>query len=119
MHSVSVRIISVAASLCAVFFMAVTAQAAFQVVENFDDLALGNINGQNGWLATPGSGFVVLDPSSSNNQALKVITESGNLVAREESITGFDQIEAGFAFNVTVRQGEEYRVLISVDHNLV
>ncbi len=79
MHLVTIKIMSVVISLWAGLFMAVTAQATFQVVEDFENLALGNINGQNGWLATPGSGFVVLDPSDGNNQVMKVITESGNL----------------------------------------
>ena len=79
MHLLTIRIISVMASLCAGLFMAVSAQANFQIIENFDNLTLGNIDGQNGWRATPGSGFVVIDPTDFNNQVIKVITESGNL----------------------------------------
>lgn len=65
--------------LCAGFLMAVNAQAAFQVVENFDSLILGNISGQNGWSATSGSGEVVLDPADDSNRILKATTESGIL----------------------------------------
>ena len=67
------------AGLCAGFLMVVNAQAAFQVVENFDSLTLGNISGQNGWSATSGSGEVVLDPAGASNQVLKITTESGIL----------------------------------------
>ena len=73
-----IRFVSSAAALC-VGLMAVSAQAAFQVVEDFDNLAFGNINGQNSWTATPGSGEVVLDPAGGSNQVLKVVTESGTL----------------------------------------
>jgi hypothetical protein len=59
--------------------MVVSAQAAFQVVDDFDSLTLGNINGQNGWDVTQTSGEVVLDPAGGSNQALKVSTESGTL----------------------------------------
>lgn len=67
------------AGLCAGFLMVVNAQAAFQVVENFDSLTLGNISGQNGWSATSGSGEVVLDSAGASNQVLKITTESGIL----------------------------------------
>jgi hypothetical protein len=59
--------------------MVVSAQAAFQVVDDFDSLTLGNINGQNGWDVMLTSGEVVLDPAGGSNQALKVTTESGTL----------------------------------------
>ena len=55
-HSVNVartrraRFLSSMAGLCA-GLMVVSAQAAFQVVENFDSLTLGDINGQNGWVS--------------------------------------------------------------------
>jgi len=38
------------AGLCA-GLMVVSAQVAFQVVETFDSLTLGDINGQNGWVS--------------------------------------------------------------------
>ena len=60
-------------------FMAASAQAAFQPLETFDALALGNINGQNGWVDAENSGKVVLDPAGGLNQALAVNTESGTL----------------------------------------
>ena len=73
-----VKSLSGIAGLCA-GLMLVSAQAAFQAVETFDNLTLGNINGQNGWSVSLTSGEVVLDPAGGNNQALKVLTESGTL----------------------------------------
>jgi hypothetical protein len=68
------------AGLCA-GLMVVSAQAAFQLVENFDgdSLTLGDINGQNDWVASPGSNELELDPAGGSNQVLKVLTESGIL----------------------------------------
>ena len=66
------------AGLCA-GLMVVSAQAAFQVVENFDSLTLGDINGQNGWFASLNSNGVELDPAGGSSQVLKVFTESGIL----------------------------------------
>ena len=73
-----VRFLCYMALLCA-GLMVVNAQAAFQAVETFDSLNLADINGQNGWDADPGLGEVVLDPAGSSNQALKVLTESGEM----------------------------------------
>jgi hypothetical protein len=73
------RIVAIAAGLWCALLMAAHAQAAFQVVEDFDSLVLAPVNGQNGWFATPGSGLVVLDPVNTRNQVLQVITESGIL----------------------------------------
>ncbi|MBW2682989.1 MAG: hypothetical protein JRC69_05440 [Deltaproteobacteria bacterium] len=63
--------------LCAGLFLAVNAQAAFQVLEDFDSLTLGDIDEQNGWVATAGSGEVVPGPTDGSSQALKVMTDSG------------------------------------------
>ena len=72
------RFLSYAAVLCA-GLMVVSAQAAFQAVETFESLNLADINGQNGWDASVGSGEVVLDPAGGSNQVLEVLTESGTL----------------------------------------
>lgn len=79
MNKTIIRFISVAANLYAGLIFVISAQAAFQVIENFDSLTLGDINGQNGWFATRNSNSVVLDPVDGDNQVLKVITESGIL----------------------------------------
>jgi hypothetical protein len=72
--------------LCAAL-MVVSAQAAFQVVEDFEGLTLDNIAGQNGWSASPGSNEVELDPADGSNQVLKVLTESGILNKAISTIT--------------------------------
>lgn len=79
MHKIVIRIFSVAVGLFAGLFIVVNAQAVYEVVENFDNLELGDINGQNGWYATLGSNSVVVDPVDKDNQVLKIITESGIL----------------------------------------
>lgn len=48
-----------------------------------------------------------------------MITGSGNLVTQEESITGFDKVDISQSFNVDITQGEEFKVVIRVDDNLV
>ncbi len=73
------KFIFIVIGLCTGLLLVVSAQAAFQVVENFDSLTLGDIDEQNGWVATPGSGEVVSNPADGGNQALKVNTESGAL----------------------------------------
>ncbi len=65
--------------LCAGIFITVSAQGAFQVLDNFDSLILGDIRGQNDWIATSGSGEIILDPAGDGNQFLKVNTDSGIL----------------------------------------
>jgi hypothetical protein len=72
------RLSRTAVGLCALF-IAVSAEAAFQVVEDFDNLTLGDIDGQNGWSVSLTRGDVVQDPAGGDNQALKVSTESGFL----------------------------------------
>jgi hypothetical protein len=46
------------------------------------------------------------------------IIGSGRTVTREESVSDFDRLAIGFAFDVTVRQGEEFSVTATVDDNL-
>lgn len=47
------------------------------------------------------------------------ITGSGNVITREEAITSFDKVDISHSFNVQIEQGENFRVLIRVDDNLV
>jgi hypothetical protein len=56
-----------------------TARAEFVAVEDFDDLMLGPINGQNGWSAADPTSTVEIDPAGGPNQVLSVITESTRL----------------------------------------
>lgn len=47
------------------------------------------------------------------------LTGSGNVVTREEAITGFDKLDISHAFEVNIIQGESFSVVIRVDDNLV
>ena len=47
------------------------------------------------------------------------ITGSGNVVTREEAITGFDKVDISQSFSVDITQGEDFLVVIRVDDNVV
>jgi hypothetical protein len=47
------------------------------------------------------------------------ITGTGNVVTQEEAITGFDKVDISQSFNVDITQGNNFRVVIRVDDNLV
>jgi hypothetical protein len=47
------------------------------------------------------------------------ITGSGTMVTREETITGFDRVDVSHGFQVDVRQGDTFSVVIRVDDNVV
>lgn len=47
------------------------------------------------------------------------IKGSGQTVTKQYELTGFSRIEAGSAFQLTVRQGERHGVALTVDDNLV
>ena len=49
-------------------------------------------------------------------QALK---GSGNVVAREGSVSGFDQVKVSHAFRANIKQGETFSVIVRIDDNLV
>jgi len=46
------------------------------------------------------------------------ITGSGNVIIREEDITGFDEVDAGHSFKVDIQQGEAFHVVVRIDDNL-
>ncbi len=48
-----------------------------------------------------------------------LVSGSGNVVTREESLSGFDAVEASASFQVSIRQGESFRVVVRVDDNIV
>lgn len=50
---------------------------------------------------------------------VEVITGSGTTTTQTYNFTGFDEIEIGSAFTVTVSQGNAYNVVVRVDDNLV
>ena len=47
------------------------------------------------------------------------ITGSGNVVTQEEALSGFDKVDISQSFDVVITQGENFRVVIRVDDNLV
>ena len=47
------------------------------------------------------------------------ITGSGDVLTQEKDFTGFDKIDASHAFQVDIRQGDDFSVVIRVDDNLV
>lgn len=55
------------------------AEADYLLIENFEALDLGDIDGQNGWNASSLGGDVVTLPSEGDNQSLKLIVNSGVL----------------------------------------
>jgi hypothetical protein len=47
------------------------------------------------------------------------VTGSGNLISREVALSGFDQVEAGLTFDVTIHQGENFSVVLTSDNNFI
>ena len=47
------------------------------------------------------------------------LTGSGNVVTQEEAISGFDKVDISQSFSVDITQGENFRVVIRVDDNLI
>jgi hypothetical protein len=47
------------------------------------------------------------------------VTGSGNLTSREVVLSGFDQVEAGLTFDVTIHQGEDFHVVLTSDDNFI
>ncbi len=48
----------------------------------------------------------------------EMVSGSGDVVTREMEFAGFDRIVASHAFNVEIRQGDSFRVVIRIDDNL-
>lgn len=46
------------------------------------------------------------------------ITGSRNLVSRQFDVSGFERVEAGFAFNVAIHQDQDYSLVATLDDNL-
>jgi predicted small secreted protein len=47
------------------------------------------------------------------------VVGSGNIVEHKVEAAGFDRVEAGGAFQVSIRQSESYSVVVRIDDNLV
>jgi hypothetical protein len=46
------------------------------------------------------------------------VSGSGEIIDREEELSGFDEVEASNSFSIEISQGESYRVTIRIDDNL-
>ena len=68
-----------AAGWLVLIFGVAPAQADYGVVEDFDDLALGSIDGQDGWNISGMGGNVVTLPEDDANQVLEITVDSGVL----------------------------------------
>jgi len=47
------------------------------------------------------------------------IQGSGNIVSKQLDFTGFDRVEIGLAFGLTVRHGDEFNVTLTADDNFI
>jgi hypothetical protein len=47
------------------------------------------------------------------------ITGSGDVVTRDEEISGFDKVDVGHAFEADISQGESFSVIVRIDDNLL
>ena len=66
--------------LAALALMAGNSYAGFELLEDFDALSSGPINGQHGWVGSgTADGRVVADPANSTNQVLAVTNVTGNV----------------------------------------
>lgn len=63
------------------------------------------------------AGCSQIDRAPQNNHL--TITGSGNIVSREVEISRFDQVEAGITFDLTIRQGEDFSVVLFSDDNFI
>jgi hypothetical protein len=50
---------------------------------------------------------------------LTSLTGSGKVITQEETITGFDRLDASHGFQVDISQGDTFRVIIRADDNLI
>jgi hypothetical protein len=47
-----------------------------------------------------------------------IVTGSGDIVTKEEDLSGFERVDASDSFEVDIQQGESYSVVIRIDDNL-
>lgn len=47
------------------------------------------------------------------------LSGSGKIASREVETADFDQLEAGMTFDLTIRQGEDFKVVLSSDDNFI
>lgn len=67
------------AGIVALALLAGHCSAAFTLLDDFNGLAPGSINGQNGWVGSGNDGRVVGDPAGGTNKVLAVTNTVGNI----------------------------------------
>ena len=55
-------------------------------------------------------------PAENNHLAIE---GSGNLVSRQLDYTGFDKVEAGLSFGLTIRHGDDFNITLTSDDNFI
>ncbi len=63
--------------------------------------------------------FVFLMTIVSTGCSQVTLTGSGNIVTQEEAISDFDKVDISHSFDVDIRQGDSFSVVIRVDDNLL
>ena len=63
------------------------------------------------------SGCTNITPAEESNHLS--IQGSGKLVSREFDFSGFDRVDAGLSFGLTIRQAEDFSVTLTADDNFI
>jgi hypothetical protein len=59
-----------------------------------------------------------LNNRTAKNNNLSIVG-SGNVVSQARAVSGFDRVEVGLTFDVTIRQGEDFSVVLYSDDNFI
>ncbi|MGD2158612.1 MAG: head GIN domain-containing protein [Anaerolineales bacterium] len=59
-----------------------------------------------------------MNDQNAKNNNLSVVG-SGNMVSQTRSLSGFDSLEAGLHFDLTIHQGEDFKVVLFSDDNFI
>jgi hypothetical protein len=123
------RLLLLFASLLVLELGAVPAHAAFVPWAQFDGLATGPIDGQEGWYASSDLSLVTVDPANPGNQVLSIVTES-NLLRRALAIPDGERrmvflrlrvesqlnLSFGLSESVVPTQSDQFDVELSIDN---
>jgi len=69
-------------------------------------------------------GLAILMAGCSNTKRIEknnqlIIQGSGNIISRQLDFTGFDKVETGLVFGLTIRHGEGYNITLVADDNFI